>query len=186
MEPKPAVFLDRDGVINEECGYIGNIRELRIFPYVEECIKEFHHLGYLAIIISNQSGVARGYFTEEDLLEIHHKVKAETEVDAIYYCPYLEGGSIAEYNKKSEDRKPGIGMIRTACKDYAIDMKNSIMVGDRATDIMTGRNAGLISILLKSGYKTDGTDEDVSPDYIMNDLRDVVDYCRERKELPEK
>lgn len=181
-EIRPAVFLDRDGVINKEKGHIRSKEEIEIFPYVRQCINDFHEMGYLAIVISNQSGVARGLFSEETLKEINGFVKALTDVDAIYYCPYYEDGNVPEYTKKSDLRKPGIGMIKQACRDFDIDLNRSMMVGDRASDIKTGQNAGIKTILLESGYGTKGLEENASPDYTMQDLRDVVRWCREEGE----
>ena len=172
------MFLDRDGVTNEEIGYINRIDELHIFPYIRECIADLHDLGYYAIIISNQSGVARGYLTEDTLRVINQHIKNRTGVDAIYYCPYYKDGIVAKYAIDSDWRKPGIGMIRQACKDFDIDMLRSLMVGDRASDIKTGQNAGITTILLESGYGTSRLEEDVKPDYIMNDLRDVVEMLK--------
>ena len=137
---RPAVFLDRDGVINEEVGYINSLEQLHLFPYVKECVSELHALGYYVIVISNQSGIARGYLTEETLREMHQYIQTETGVDAIYYCPYHKGGVIAEYTKESDWRKPDIGMIRQATKDFSIDMSRSILTGDRASDIKTSWN----------------------------------------------
>ena len=178
---KPAVFLDRDGVINEEVGFITKLEELRIFPYVRDCITEFHGLGYYVIVISNQSGVARGYLTEEELSIIHEHIKAETDVDTIYYCPYCKDGVVEKYRRDSNMRKPGIGMIEQACRDFDIDMSSSLMVGDRASDIKTGKNVGISTILLESGYGTARLEEDVKPDYVMNDLWDVVVLLRNKR-----
>ena len=115
---KPAVFLDRDGVINEEIGFITRIEDLHIFPYVRDCIAELHSLGYYTIVISNQSGVARGYLTEDDLRIMHDHIKAKTGIDAIYYCPYYKDGVVEKYKQDSEWRKPEIGMIKEAVEQY--------------------------------------------------------------------
>lgn len=176
---KPAVFLDRDGVINEECGYITSVERLNIFPFVSDCVKRLHDLGYYVLVISNQSGVARGYLTEERLKLINEYIQEQTGIDHVYYCPYLENGTVKRYSKESDFRKPGTGMIRQACDDYMIDMEHSIFVGDRAVDILTGENANITTILVESGYGSQKLEVDVKPDYIMNDLRDVVDYCQE-------
>lgn len=182
--PKPAVFLDRDGVICTEKGYVVLADELEIFPYSKRCVADLHDLGYLVIVVTNQSGVARGYLSEKELLNMNEILCDKTGVDAVYYCPYYAGGKIEKYSIESDLRKPGIGMIKQACKDFRIDLKQSIMVGDRASDILTGQNAGLITILLESGYGTKRLESNVTPDYIFNDLLDVVDYCRkERKRL---
>ena len=182
MIKKPAVFLDRDGVINEECGFIRSIDELNIFSYTKKCIDMFHELGYYVIVITNQSGVARGYFTEKELIVLNRFIQNKTGIDRIYYCPYYENGVISKYSIKSDLRKPGTGMIKMACDDFPIIMEKSVLVGDRALDIKTGHNAGITSILLESGYGSVNLEEPVEPDYILNDLRDVVRLLQKKQE----
>ena len=164
---KPAVFLDRDGVLTEEKSYIASIEELSIFSYTAECIKAIHQKGYYAIVITNQSGVARGLFSEKTLKEMNDFLMQQIGVDAIYYCPHHPEGTC-------QCRKPGTGMLEAACQEFDIDMSKSYMVGDRASDILTGQNAGIKTILLESGYGTARLEQDVTPDYIMKDLRDVL------------
>lgn len=171
---KPAVFLDRDGVLTEENGYIAAVDDLRLFPYTAECIRQIQQKGYYAIVITNQSGVARGFFTEEKLQEMNEYLKKQTNVDAIFYCPHHPEGKIEKYRIKCRCRKPLSGMFETACRKYQIDMQHSYMVGDRASDIMAGQNAGVKTILLESGYGTAGLESAVTPDYTMKDLRDVL------------
>lgn len=171
---RPAVFLDRDGVLTEETGYIGSLEKLRIFPYAAECIRKIHEKGYYAIVITNQSGVARGLFTEEQLREMNRYLQWRTDVDAVYYCPHHPEGAVEKYRRKCDCRKPGIGMFQNACRRFDIDMGGSYMVGDRAGDIIAGQNAGIKTILLESGYGTERMEEDVIPDYVLEDLRDVV------------
>lgn len=176
---KPAVFLDRDGVLNEEISYISKVDDLHIFPYVQSCVRKIHELGYFVIVISNQSGIARGIIEEEIILEINNKLKTETGVDAIYFCPHHPKGIVQKYAIQCECRKPGIGMIKSACKDYEIDLEQSFMVGDRASDIKTGINCGIKTILLESGYGSARLEELVEADFVMNDLRDVVKKLEE-------
>ncbi len=171
---KPVVFLDRDGVLTEEKSYIASIEELSIFSYTAECIKAIHQKGYYAIVITNQSGVARGLFSEKDLQKMNAFLMQQIGVDAIYYCPHHPEGKIEQYGKICHCRKPETGMIETACVKFDIDMSKSYMVGDRASDILTGQNAGIKTILLESGYGTARLEQDVTPDYIMKDLRDVL------------
>lgn len=163
---KPAVFLDRDGVLCEEQGYISKPEDLHIFPYSAECITKFHELGYLAIVITNQSGIARGFITEGDLITMNELLMSETGVDAVYYCPHHPDDNCL-------CRKPKPGMIENACRDFAIDIRGAVMVGDRAADILLGQNAGIVTILLESGYGTSRLEQDVKPDYILRDLREV-------------
>lgn len=171
---KPAVFLDRDGVLTEECGYIASVESLHIFPYAEACVKQIHEKGYYAVVITNQSGVARGLISEEELLRMNSYLLRQTGVDAVYYCPHHPEGQIEKYRKICQCRKPGIGMFQEACRELDIDMENSYMVGDRAGDIMAGQNAGVKTILVESGYGTERLEEKVMPDYVCRDLREAV------------
>lgn len=172
---KPAVFLDRDGVLTEECGYVISVEKLRIFPYAEECVRKIHQKGYYAIVITNQSGVARGLFSEEELLKMNVHLVKQTGADAVYYCPHHPEGQVKEYRKKCQCRKPGIGLFLEACKRFDIDLENSYMVGDRAGDILAGQNVGVKTILLDSGYGRPGLEEKIVPNYFYQDLRDVIE-----------
>lgn len=174
-EKKPAVFLDRDGVLNEEKSYISAIEQLTLFPYVKDCIKKIKEKGYYTIVITNQSGVARGMFKEEDLMEMNNYLLKQIDVDAVYYCPHHPNGIIEKYTKTCMCRKPEIGLLLRAEKEFNIDMKKSYMIGDRASDITTGKKAGIKTILLESGYGTKRLEYDVVPDFILKDLREVID-----------
>lgn len=173
-DKRPAVFLDRDGVLNEEKSYICSVQDLLIFPYVKECIDRIKKKGYYAIVITNQSGVARGLFTEEELKEMNRYLIQQTGVDAVYYCPHHPSGIVSQYRKNCGCRKPEIGLLKQADLDYHIDMEHSYMIGDRAGDILTGQKMGIKTVLLESGYGSEGLEEQVSPDYIFKDLRDTV------------
>lgn len=172
---KPAVFLDRDGVLTEEKSYIASVEDLRIFPYAAECIRRIHEKGYYAIVITNQSGVARGIFTEEVLLKMNDILIRQTKADAVYYCPHHPEGILEKYKKNCHCRKPETGMFKMACERFPIDMLGSYMVGDRATDILAGQNMGIKTVLLESGYGTAGLEQYVEPDYRMKDLRDLTE-----------
>lgn len=172
---RPAVFLDRDGVLTEETGYVDSVEKLRIFPYAVECIRKIHEKGYYAIVITNQSGVARGLFTEERLQEMNRYLQQCTGVDEVFYCPHHPEGAVEEYRIECSCRKPAIGMFQNACRRFDIDMMNSYMVGDRAGDIIAGQNAGVKTILVESGYGTARLEEEVMPDYVAGDLRSVLE-----------
>lgn len=172
---KPAVFLDRDGVLTKEKSYVCTTEGLEVFPYAYDCIQKMKDRGFYTIVVTNQSGVARGLFTEEDLCRMNRYLRQKTGVDAIYYCPHHPKGEISEYRKECHCRKPDTGMIEQACRDYQIDISRSFMVGDRAGDIIAGQRAGLRTILLESGYGTERLEKDVKPDYILKDLRMVLD-----------
>lgn len=170
---RPAVFLDRDGVLTREKSYVTAPDQLEIFPYAAECVARIQEKGYLAIVITNQSGVARGLFSEEELLKMNDYMTERIGVDAIYYCPHYEQGIIPKYAKMCRCRKPNTGMIELACRDFNIDLSKSCMVGDRASDILTGQKAGIKTILLESGYGCARLEKPVTPDYMLDDLRGV-------------
>lgn len=173
---KKAVFLDRDGVINEEKGYITSINGLSIFSFALNAIKRIKQAGFLTIVVTNQSAIARGMLTEETLMEINTYLKDRTGMDAVYYCPHHIDGIIDEYTKTCHCRKPDTGMIERACKDYNINLSDSWMIGDRISDIRTGKKAGLKTVLVKSGY--DLTSQEIAmagADFLCDDLEDWVD-----------
>ena len=172
---KPAVFLDRDGVLTEEESYITSIEYLHVFPYAAECVRKIHEKGYYAIVVTNQSGVARGLFTEEKLREMNDYLIRQTGVDAVYYCPHYPDGKIEKYRKACHCRKPDTGMFEAACREFEIDMGNSYMVGDRAGDILAGQNVGIKTVLVESGYGTARMECEIVADYILGDLKDVVE-----------
>ena len=172
---KPTIFLDRDGVLTEESSYITSVDNLHIFPYVADCIRQIHEKGYYAIVITNQSAIARGLFTEENLKELNTFLKEMAGVDAIYYCPHHPNGDVDKYRRICKCRKPEIGLLEQACNDFDIDMNRSYMVGDRAGDILTGQKAGIKTVLLESGYGSPRLEQNVTPDYVFADLRNVIE-----------
>ncbi len=175
LEKRPAIFLDRDGVLSEEVGYVRSIEELHIFPYVGECIAKIKNKGYYNIVITNQSGIAQGLLSEDVLKNMNQYLIERTGVDAVYYCPHHPQGNIDIYKKVCRCRKPETGLLEQACEDFNIDLSKSYMVGDRACDVLIGQKAGLKTILLESGYGTSRLEQDVAPDYILEDLRKVVE-----------
>ncbi|MCM1231261.1 MAG: HAD family hydrolase [Ruminococcus flavefaciens] len=172
---KPAVFLDRDGVLAEEKSYIVSVEDLNIFSYSAECVKKIHEKGYYAIVVTNQSGVARGLFTEEGLQGMNDYLIQQTGVDAVYYCPHHPEGKVIKYRQICHCRKPEAGMIESACREFKIDMEHSYMVGDRAGDILTGKNVGIKTVLVESGYGTERLESAVEADYVLKDLRGVIE-----------
>lgn len=172
---KPAVFLDRDGVLTEEKGYIDSVDRLCIFPYAAECVRKMQEKGYYVIVVTNQSGVARGFFEESELQKMNACLIRQTKVNAVYYCPHHPAGTVEKYKMECDCRKPQTGMFRAACREFAIDLPGSYMVGDRAGDILAGQNMGIRTVLLESGYGSKRLEADVKPDYIFEDLRGVVE-----------
>lgn len=175
-EMKPAVFLDRDGCVTVEKSYVKTAEEMEIYPYAARCVERIHELGYWAIVITNQSGVGRGMFTEKELGRMNDKLIRETGVDAVYYCPHWhnEKSRLPEYNIECECRKPNTGMIEKAKKDFPIDISRSYFVGDRATDLMTGKKAGTKAILVKTGYGEKPLEHPVTPDAVYDNLEEFT------------
>ncbi|MBC8178552.1 MAG: HAD family hydrolase [Deltaproteobacteria bacterium] len=176
---KPAVFIDRDGTINEQMGYINHISRFMLLPGTGEAIRLLNEHGYLVIIVSNQSGVARGYFPMNLVNEVHEHMMVLLErdnarVDGIFFCPHYPKGKLPEYSRACECRKPKTGLIRMACRDFDIDMANSYVIGDRCTDMEMARKADLKGILVKTGYGL-GDLEYVFPDLTFEPFHVVDD-----------
>lgn len=170
---KPAVFLDRDGVLTKEKSYVTSVDDLEIFPYVRQCIQDIRQKGYWTIVVTNQSAVARGMLAEAVLCRMNDYLCQKTGVDAVYYCPHHPRAEVEAYRIKCSCRKPQPGMFLQAMKDFSIDKERSYMVGDRAVDILAGKQIGLKTILLESGYGLKKLEFDVEPDYVLEDLRKV-------------
>ena len=172
---KPAIFFDRDGVLTVEESYVCDARQLKIFPYAKDCVDKIHRKGYYAIVITNQSGIARGLFSEEELQKMNRILMRETGVDAVYYCPHHPEGIVKKYAIKCNCRKPRTGLLAEACRDFRIDLADSLMVGDRAGDLLTGKRMGIKTVLLESGYGSRRLEQNVEPDYKFEDLREFTE-----------
>jgi D-glycero-D-manno-heptose 1,7-bisphosphate phosphatase len=152
-----AVFMDRDGTISEEVGYVNHPARYRVFPYAAEAVRMLKEAGWLAILVTNQAGVARGYFTEEVLGSVHEILTSELErrgarLDAIYYCAHHPTVGEAPYRLDCDCRKPKPGLITRAAADFEIDLAQSWMIGDRYSDIELARNAHVNAAFILSGY----------------------------------
>ena len=152
-----AVFMDRDGTISEEVGYVNHPSRYRVFPYAAEAVRTLNDAGWLAILVTNQAGVARGYFTEEMIGAVHGVLEAElrtagARLDAIYYCAHHPSVGEPPYRFDCDCRKPRPGLIQRAVKDFDIDPGGSWMIGDRYSDIELAHNAGVRSAFVLSGY----------------------------------
>lgn len=178
-----AIFLDRDGTINEYVGFLRKEEDFRLIPGVSEAIKKINNSGYLAIVVTNQPVIARGEVTEEELEEIHKKMETllgldGAYIDDIYYCPHHPDkgfeGEIPELKIECDCRKPKTGMLEKATREHNIDLSSSIMIGDSTLDIKMAENAGMQSILLKTGQKGEDGKYDVSPTLIAEDLNDAI------------
>ena len=152
-----AVFMDRDGTISEEIGYVNHPSRYRVFPYSAEAVRLLNEAGWLAILVTNQAGVARGYFTEELIGEVHNVLRQElnergAQLDAIYYCAHHPTVGESPYRFDCDCRKPKPGLIRRAADAFDIDLAQSWMIGDRYSDIELARNAEVHPAFVLSGY----------------------------------
>ena len=150
-----AVFLDRDGTIIEDAGYIDDPAKVKLLPGAAEALKRLGDSGYLLVIVSNQSGIARGLFDEKHLAEVHARVEQLLQqqgarIDGAYYCPYLDGpeATVEAYRRDSELRKPKPGMLLQAARELDIDLKRSWMIGNSTSDVEAGLRAGCRAILI--------------------------------------
>ncbi|WP_294389611.1 HAD family hydrolase [uncultured Sphingomonas sp.] len=150
---RPAAFLDRDGVINVDDGYTFRPEDLRLTPTAAEGIRLLNDAGYLVIVVTNQSGVARGYYGVADVERFHDHMQATlgprgARIDAFYYCAYHPEGTVAEYAREHEDRKPGCGMLTRAMADLPVDRARSFMIGDKQSDADAAAKAGIPARLI--------------------------------------
>lgn len=153
----PAIFLDRDGTITEEVGYVNHVSRAKLFTWAPRAIQMLKSTGLPVIIVTNQSGVGRGYFTEELVAQVHRKIQKElaaagTEVDAYYYCPHHPSAVLKAYRKNCRCRKPSTGLAYEAAKQFGIELSASYIVGDTYRDMQMGFNIGARTILLMTGY----------------------------------
>jgi len=189
--PKSAVFLDRDGVLNIEIGYIHNLTDLNLIPGAAQAVRQLNDQGIFCCLISNQSGPARNYYSKKHVDALHQRLvdllaeSAGAYLDALYYCPNLsppEGGVNPDFCRWSTWRKPNTGMLVAAAWDHDLHLQDSFMVGDKATDIDLAHNAGCQGILVQTGYGDRilrGTYQHPSqPDYIAPDLAQAVNWIQ--------
>lgn len=182
---KPAVFIDRDGVINVDHGYVSKVDEFEYIDGVFEATKLFKELGYLLVLVTNQSGIARGYYSEKEFLTLTewmdwNFVDQGVEFDGVYYCPHHPEGSVEKYAQECDCRKPAPGMFISAQEELDIDMSRSVMIGDKADDMKAAISAGVKNkILVRSGKVV--TDEAQSlADAVLDSIKDVPRYLAER------
>jgi D-glycero-D-manno-heptose 1,7-bisphosphate phosphatase len=179
-----AVFMDRDGTISEEVGYVNHPSRYRVFPYSAEAVRLLNESGWLAILVTNQAGVARGYFTEEVITAVHDRLRKElaqggARLDAIYYCAHHPTVGEPPYRSDCDCRKPRPGLVRRAAAEFDIDLAQSWMVGDRYSDTELARNSGVRSAFVLSGYGRGEYEYQRNawqhePDLVAEDLLDAV------------
>jgi len=157
MSGRSALFLDRDGVLNDDLGYVVRWQDFRWIPGARTLIKRFNEAGWLVIVVTNQAGIARGYYEETDVEALHRQLNQDlanigARIDAFYYCPYHADATIERYRLPDHpERKPNPGMILRAAKDWNIDLGRSLMIGDKPSDIEAAKRASVDALLFPGG-----------------------------------
>lgn len=181
------LFLDRDGTLNEEVHYLHKPEDLKLLSGAAEAVRRFNEAGYQVVVVTNQAGVARGYYTEEDVMRLHEYMngllaESGAHVDYFYYCPHHPEYGVGAYKKVCHCRKPDTGMFEEAEKVFknGISKAESYMIGDKLLDIEAGHRYGVRSILVGTGYGAEvhkeSKDTDKSYDYYARDLMAAADF----------
>jgi D-glycero-D-manno-heptose 1,7-bisphosphate phosphatase len=168
-QKRPAIFVDRDGTLVEEVNFLARVEDLKVFPFAEAALRSLRAAGFSIVVVTNQSGIGRGIFSEADMHAVNREIgnRLPGLLDAFYFCPHLPDDGC-------RCRKPNIGMIEDAIKDMNIDINNSWMIGDKEIDILAGVNAGIKTAMVRTGYG-DAHAQQLAhqPDIVANDLCDA-------------
>lgn len=190
MVSRPAVFIDRDGTLTEEVGYVNHPRRLRLLPRSAEAIRRLNAAGIAAVVVTNQAGVARGYFSEEVLHTVNAALVAQLKdegahLDGLYVCVHHPTEGAPPYRMDCDCRKPRPGLLHRAAADHRLDLGRSVLVGDKPSDLVAARAVGAAGVLVLTGY---GRGEweyrraafPLAPDHVAEDLLDAVDWALAR------
>lgn len=174
---RKAIFLDRDGVINKEKGYITSWADFELLPNTLKALQLIQQSEYLSIVITNQSGIAKGLYTEAELMHIHEQLnrqlsEAAVEIDAFYFCPHHVDGIIKEYTKVCDCKKPNNGLILKAAQDYNINLEASYLIGDSERDVFAGNQSGCTTFGVKTGHGA--TTQHQQADFVVKDILEAV------------
>lgn len=183
-----ALFLDRDGVINHDAGYTSKIGDFHFIDGIFELCREAKRQGYLIIVVTNQAGIGRGYYTEQDFLVLTDWMKKRFEEEAapitdVYFCPYHAVHGIGEYKQESFDRKPNPGMLLKAAEKYQIDLSQSIMIGDKESDIEAAGNAGVGTKVIFLPAGVDGAGAGAGDNCLTSLGRDFLSQINSNKKI---
>jgi D-glycero-D-manno-heptose 1,7-bisphosphate phosphatase len=187
LTPRPgqaAVFLDRDGTLIEDIGYLRHVRDLALFPWTVDAVRALNQAGLPVVVITNQSGVGRGILTEAVVEQLHRHLSAVLDeggarIDAYYYCPHHPEASVPAYRTRCDCRKPGRGMIDRASADLGLDPARSFVVGDKWLDVGAARAVGARGILVRTGYGATEEEEpppDLKADMVADNLIEAVGW----------
>jgi D-glycero-D-manno-heptose 1,7-bisphosphate phosphatase len=185
-----AVFIDRDGTLNEDIGYVSKPDEFVLYPWAAQAVRLINASELLAVVITNQSGIARGMYTEEMLAEIHSRMIEElthqgARIDAVYYCPHHPGVGSQHYRLKCDCRKPNPGLLKTAATEHNIDLSRSFVIGDKASDIKLAENSGAHGALVLTGYGRETLAHperwpctpEIVAENVLEAVRQILDAC---------
>jgi D-glycero-D-manno-heptose 1,7-bisphosphate phosphatase len=188
---RPAVFIDRDGTLTAEVGYVNHPARLKLLPRAAEAIRRLNASGVAAVVVTNQAGVARGYFSEDVLRAVDDALRAQlaeagARLDGVYACLHHPSEGRTPYRARCECRKPKPGLLLRAAAELNLDLGRSTIVGDKASDLVPGRAVGAAAVLVLTGY---GLGEweyrrphfEVEPDHVATDLLDAVDWALARQ-----
>jgi len=185
-----AVFLDRDGTVNEEVGYLSDLHRLKLIPGAGAAIRRLNEAGLKVVLVTNQSGVARGYFPEPFVHETHALLETMlreegARLDGIYYCPHHPTAGNSRHTMACDCRKPGTGLIDRAARELDIDVKNSFTAGDKWSDIELGQRAGTRTVLVRTGFAPDDPGnvrppQVRDPDFIAHTIIEAADWIIEQ------
>ena len=178
---RPAIFLDRDGTLVEECGYLNRLAKLTLFPWTVDALRLIKRAGFATVVITNQAAVGRGIIEEDFVHTVHQEIDRRLEgtgagIDRYYYCPHFAESKIDRYRQECQCRKPAPGMILQACREMDLDPAKSVMVGDRWLDVECGRAAGARAVLVRSGPHQSDAPDGVRADAILNNLMEAVGW----------
>jgi D-glycero-D-manno-heptose 1,7-bisphosphate phosphatase len=191
VQKRPVVFLDRDGTLNEEVGYIHELEKLVLIKGAAAAIKKLNRAGIAAILVTNQSGAARGYYAESHIKDLNARLvrlleESGARMDAVYYCPHIPEpeGTVAPYATECECRKPAPGLIQQAYAEHPdLDPSRAYVVGDKATDVELAQNSRAKGVLVVTGYGQRVLNGEyqwkVQPDHIADDIVHAIDWILE-------
>lgn len=183
-----AVFIDRDGTLIEETGYLNDLSRLQLFPYSVDAIRQLNRAGFLVVVVTNQAGVARGIVPEAFLDVVHERISSLMQaggarIDAYYHCPHHPDGIVAGLNRRCDCRKPEAGLWRRAAQELSIDLSRSFTIGDRWLDVGAGRAAGTTTVLVRSGYgegEASAPPEGLAAEAVVSDLAAAAGWILQR------
>ena len=190
MKKQPAVFLDRDGTVNEQMGYINHISRFILLPGAASAIRTLNEQHIPVVVVTNQSGLARGYFPPSLLEEVHAKMRRElaaegAHLDGIYICPHHPEAEEERFRRDCSCRKPKTGLLEQAASELELDLRRSFMVGDRWSDLKCGARVGATPVLVLTGYGRGdreyiGPQQEIRPAKVAEDLPEAAEWITKR------